>query len=123
MVERAAKALRYYANDNATAVQMARDALLAALDPEDEALVSVLTSVRPARVLTRRNKAHDERQWEVVHDLDPDGPISDESYRVVERFDTELRAETFAHEMKARLNAKALIAALRAAAAQGEQQP
>lgn len=55
MVERAAKALRYYANDNATAVQMARDALLAAHNPEDEALASLaydaasdaLVSVKP----------------------------------------------------------------------------
>lgn len=99
---------------------LAQDTLLAALDPADEDVINAVESIEHARIITRRNKAHDESQWEVVHDIDPSGPISDDSYVVIGRFESERLAESFAQHAASSLNARARISALRALAAQGE---
>jgi hypothetical protein len=44
------------------------------------------TEAETKRFFMRR--AIDKSCYEVVHDLDPDGPITDESFKVVDRFDT-----------------------------------
>ena len=88
--------------------------LLAAIDLEDEAMVEALAQPTKRHFFTRRNKMHDERQWEVVHDIDPDGPVSDDSIRVIARFETDAQAQAFSDHQQRRFVARAAISALRA---------
>jgi hypothetical protein len=45
--------------------------------------------------IVRRNKIHDTRQWEVVHDWGGD-LISDDTQKLLARFDTKLAADQYA---------------------------
>ena len=62
------------------------------------------------RWIVRRNKAHDERQWEVVHDWGGD-LVSEDTMRLIGRYSTQERAEKCA--LKQEDNARG-IAVLRA---------
>ena len=46
--------------------------------------------------ITRRNKMHDERQFEVVHKWGDENLISDDTQKVVERFETLDQADAYA---------------------------
>ena len=63
------------------------------------------------RWVVRRNKMHDKKQWEVVHDWGGD-LISDETMKVVSRHETEEQAERKAERMEDAARGAAVIAAL-----------
>lgn len=62
---------------------------------------------------SRRNKLHDERQWEVVHDWGGD-IASDDTQRVVDRFSERRAAEELAKRLEDEARGAAVLALLRA---------
>ena len=61
------------------------------------------------RWIVRRNKAHDTRQWEVVHDFGFD-LISDETMKVVGRFREENKAQRKARLLEHKARGAAVLA-------------
>jgi H2-forming N5,N10-methylenetetrahydromethanopterin dehydrogenase-like enzyme len=61
--------------------------------------------------IVRRNKMHDKRQWEVVHDWGGD-IVSDDTQRVVGRFSTNGPAEKHARKLEDIARATAVLRAL-----------
>lgn len=63
------------------------------------------------RWITRRNKMHDSRQWEVVHDWGVD-VISESTMKVVGRFETLAAAKAKADKLEDEARGTAVLAAL-----------
>jgi len=76
-----------------------------------EAIIEAWYSVTD-RWFTRRNKAHDERQWEVVHDWGGD-LISDKTMKVVGRFETGAQADHEAQYLQDAARAEAVLSAIK----------
>lgn len=65
--------------------------------------------------IVRRNKMHDERQWEVVHDWGGD-LVSDDTQKVVRRFREQRQAEAAARRFDDMARGTAVLVALGLAA-------
>jgi len=63
------------------------------------------------RWIDRRNKAHDERQWEVVHDWGGE-LVSDKKMKVVGRFWNQEAAQTYARTCEDEARGEAVLRAL-----------
>jgi len=63
------------------------------------------------RWIVRRNKMHDERQWEVVHDWGGD-IMSDETIRLIRRFGEQRQAEALARRLEDEARGNAVLRAL-----------
>lgn len=61
--------------------------------------------------IVRLNKMHDRKQWEVVHDTGR-GLISDETFKVVSRHETQEQAEKKAQRLEDSARGAAVLAAL-----------
>lgn len=61
--------------------------------------------------IVRRNKMHDERQWEVVHDWG-DNLIGEDTMRLIGRYSTQERAEKRARKQEDNARGTAVLRAL-----------
>jgi hypothetical protein len=61
--------------------------------------------------IVRRDKMHDRKQWEVVHDTGR-GLISDETFKVVSRHETSEQAERKAQRLEDAARGAAVVAAI-----------
>ena len=64
------------------------------------------------RWIVRRNKMHDTRQWEVVHDWGGD-LVSDDTMKVVERFHIQEDADELAEKLYDEARGKAVLKMLK----------